>query len=317
MQIIISNTSSEISNLIAQGFCAVECSIGGASLVDDLQMDHHGTLSHLEGVALRAYRDHFGARRDDPRFVVTGICDADAAFAIAALAGLLPHPSRSEEFAKAAPPVKAAGCRDITGLAELVNKVDTDPIGIDLGSVSEGDKLLLWGALFGGADNNLLAAAAVGGWVQLLARPPFALAPLLAAAKDTETARRAEAQKDWEERGSQTGDVGVVTNSRAWGFDVWYGRQTDHAPNDRRGWARPVVIALIESMGGITLGCPNNEVAEQLFGPGGLKNVFSRLDAIAPGWGGREAIGGSPRGLKMTEANVQRAAEIVTAAMVW
>ena len=39
---------------------------------------------------MRGYRDHQGARVEDPRFVVTGRADADATFAIAALAGLLP-----------------------------------------------------------------------------------------------------------------------------------------------------------------------------------------------------------------------------------
>lgn len=299
--VVISNNIRDIRSLVANGYCPVECSIDGQSIVDSLTMDHHGKFSHLEGVALRAYRDHFGARASDPRFVVTGVADADACFAIASLAGILPAKDKA----------------DLTALSELVNKIDTDPIGVDLAEHPEGAKLLLWNSAYGAGRDSLGAAAGVDGWRRITTAPPFVTGPLLQAAKGTEAGRRAEAQKDWEERGSQSGDVGIVTNSRAWGFDVWYGRQPDHAPNDRRGWARPVVIALVESMGGITLGCPNVEVAEALFGPGGLKNVFPKLDAIAPGWGGREAIGGSPRGLKMTEADVQRAAEIVTAAMVW
>jgi len=82
----------EGARLVAAGFEPVECSFADQSVVGPLEMDHHGHLSHLEGVATRAYRDHFGARREDPRFVVTGTADADATFAIAALAGLLPHP---------------------------------------------------------------------------------------------------------------------------------------------------------------------------------------------------------------------------------
>ena len=46
------------------------------------------------------------------------------------------------------------------------------------------------------------------------------------------------------------------------------------------------------------LSCPNKEVAERAFGSGGLKNVFPRLPEIeGKEWGGREAVGGSPRGI--------------------
>lgn len=87
MNIVIKhvNTTVEAIELLEQGYCPVECSIGGESIVDELSMDHHGVLSHLEGVAVRAYRDYFGVRKSDPRFVVTGAADADATFAIAAL----------------------------------------------------------------------------------------------------------------------------------------------------------------------------------------------------------------------------------------
>ena len=79
-----------------------------------LNMDHHGTESHREGVALRACRDLYGARREDPRFAVTGAPDADAVLAIIALAGLVPRDRLKPEF------------------YTLVNRHDTDPIGIDL-----------------------------------------------------------------------------------------------------------------------------------------------------------------------------------------
>lgn len=154
---------------------------------------------------------------------------------------------------------------------------------------------------------------AVGLWINLTTANPRTLVPLLEGAKKSEAARRAEAQQDWDERGSANGSVGVVTFSRSWGFDVWYGRTSaETSPDTLAGWSRPVVIALVEGMSGVTLGCPNQAVAEVLFGPGGLKNVFPALDKeIAPGWGGREAIGGSPRGLKMTPEQTQKVAEVV------
>jgi len=61
--------------------------------------------------------------------------------------------------------------------------------------------------------------------------------------------------------------------------------------------------------GAVTLGCPNKAVAEAIFGAGGLLTVFPALEPN--GWGGREAVGGSPRGLQMTEAMVMAAARRV------
>ena len=61
-----------------QGYCPIECAFGEESVVDALQMDHHGTMGDLEGVAVRACRDHYGPRKADPPFVVAGAADADA-----------------------------------------------------------------------------------------------------------------------------------------------------------------------------------------------------------------------------------------------
>lgn len=76
MKIIHTNDAAEARRLTLDGFEPVECSFGGeGSVLGPLLMDHHGAESHREGVAIRAYRDHYGARRDDPRFVVTGAAD--------------------------------------------------------------------------------------------------------------------------------------------------------------------------------------------------------------------------------------------------
>ena len=133
LTIIWTASKDEAEQLTATGFEPVECSFGSTgSVVGPLAMDHHGSESHREGVAIRAYRDHFGVCKENPKFVVTGAADADATFAIAALCGILPHPSRAAELEKAPPPVKAANTKDISGLALLVNKVDTAPIGVRL-----------------------------------------------------------------------------------------------------------------------------------------------------------------------------------------
>ena len=157
LNIKVTNDIEEVKTLIAQGYCPVECSIGGKSLVCDLLMDHHGSNSHLESVAVRAYRDHFGARRNDPRFVLVGSPDADATFAIASLGGLLPHPS--VEVPDHLPPhIKASKQRDLLPLAQTVAVIDVDPIGRDLSAMPCGAELLMWNALMSFSANSDMSA---------------------------------------------------------------------------------------------------------------------------------------------------------------
>lgn len=266
---------------VAEGFEPVECSFGGnGSVVGPLVMDHHGAHSALEGVAVRAYRDHFGVRAADPRFVVTGAADADATFAIAALAGMLPHPSRAAEFEKAPPFIKGPMTRDLLPLAELVNTMDVDPIPhvAKLPDTEEGRALLLFHALASHEQDSTAFQAGVDTWRLLTgSRPPAAL---LKAVGDEEARRIADALAA---PMTMIGNV-LYVESEVWGFDVWYGIE-----------ARPAaVLAYVAKNGNYTIGCPSGEAAEKAFGPGGLKNVFPKL---GEGWGGREAIGGSPRGV--------------------
>lgn len=291
IQIIATNDKITAASLTIEGYEPIECSYGiHGSVVGQLVMDHHGEHSHMEGVAVRAYRDHFGARKEDPRFVVTGAADADACFAIAALCGVLSHPSRASEFENAPPPVKASNTKDITALAELVNLVDTAPIGVRLEESAEGALLLLWNQMSSSAQDASAFHAGIDRWRCLLGRAPKAL---LTAAKTEEENRVAEARKA---EVIKISDEVAVVESAAWGFDVWYAE------------VAPIILAFV---GGshATVGCANVEAAEELFGSGGLKNVFVKLEPS--GWGGREAIGGSPRGEKLTREQVIAAAHVI------
>ena len=271
-----SNNPSFIQKLIDAGYCAVECSIGGKSLTGPLSMDHHGENSHLEGVAVRAYRDHFGAGKDLKGYVVTGKGDADATFAIAGLEGLLPHPSNDIT----GKPWLTGFDQDVSELADLVNLMDTAPIGVRLEDEGKNGSLLLaFNMLSGGAEDACSFYAGVDRWRNLTMRPSKAL--LDAASESEKTRVEAAREVCILQRGSGI----VALTSKVWGFDVWY---ADIAP---------CIIALTPDHN-ITIGCKDLETAETLFGPGGLKNVFAELQP--EGWGGRETIGGSPRGKKMT-----------------
>jgi hypothetical protein len=310
IDVILTNNKEEVEALVQQGYCPVECSIGGQSITDDLEMDHHGENSELESVAIRAYRDHYGARKEDPRFVVVGVADADASFAIAALAGLIPHPDR-EVSDKLPPHIKASLTKDLSDLAQTIAILDTDPIGRDVTKMSFGDYKQVWEAMYGQSANDTLGAlAAVQGWKTLTTGNPNMLKTYFKAAKEGEEERISAAKKDLEERSEKSDKVLFLNQSETFGFDIWYGRNEENgSPEEVNGWENPVVLAWSAKMQNVTIGCPNKAVAEKIFGQGGLKNVFAHLQP--EGWGGRETIGGSPRGMEMTEEQVREAVKVI------
>ena len=65
MSLRVESDPDQIEVLGEAGFCLVECSVGGRSLVCELELDHHNDYSHLQGVAISAYGDTlFGVRRN-------------------------------------------------------------------------------------------------------------------------------------------------------------------------------------------------------------------------------------------------------------
>lgn len=294
MRIAHVNKVADAAKYLRQGFEPVECSFGvDGSVVGMLQMDHHGSFSHLEGVALRAYRDHWGACRLNRKFVVTGAADADACFAIAALCGLLPHPKAAEIAAEHGRTARPEECRDITALAQHVNLLDTDPIGNSTVETEEGRLLTLWNVLGNGMD-DLAFYSGVHLWRRLLTSPPQSL---IDAAVSEKAYRIRAAQDAYRAFPSINSRVLFVAGCDVWGFDVWY--QT-----------APVVVSYTKR-GGVTIGCVSEAKAAELFGAGGLANVWPRLQPY--GWGGRSTIGGSPRGEVLTEGEAFAAACMVDA----
>jgi hypothetical protein len=236
-------------------------------------------------VAVRSYRDHFGACKAGVQgFVVTGDADADATFAIAALAGMLPHPSRAVEL-ETMPWLGTGITADLTGIAELVNKIDVEPIKYveELPKSFNGCVLLTWQAMKSGVNDRSAFHAGVDRWRLLTgARPPTHMI----AAAGAEEADRIEAATH-PSRISSMGKVTLVECTE-WGFDVWYNR---HSP----------CVVWMKPDGEIDIGCRDDETAVQLFGDGGLRRTFDELNKITgDGWGGRAAICGGPRGQKRT-----------------
>ena len=291
IKISYTNDYAEACDLRDLGYEPIECAFGQlGSVLGPLAMDHHGTESHREGVALRACRDHYGARRDDPRFVVTGAPDADAILSITALAGLVPESLLTPPF------------------YELVNHQDIDPIGLDLFESPEGERLAWFNQRQGLTQSEAGFRRALTMMIHVLTEGvTYEEADAL---RRSDRARRRRAlvgiQLRLDAWGTElpipddlTGRVlcrgpeaiegaarVVVVNSTVWGFDQWYR-------------LAPVVVSFASRLAKITVGCPDVDTAERLFGPGGLENVWR---AMGKGWGGRPTIGGSPRGVKLTLA---------------
>ena len=263
-----------------QGYEPVECSFA-SSIVGALQMDHHGTLSHLDGVAIRACRDHLGARKDDPRFVVTGTADADATFAIAALAGILPE----------RPSVP------LLELAHIINQEDMDPYAVDLRATAAGRLVLLWKKLASPKNDDVAFYGAVNRWRFLLSSTRIG-----------DLVDTVQLEEGFERMEVHTFPLEFLAPEVA-----FYASETiDFSVLYRRA---PVLVGYHTVDRKVRIGCRNRETAEALFGAGGLMNVFPHLSPTEEGnpWTGREVVGGSPRGLPLTEAQAREAAAVVLA----
>jgi hypothetical protein len=102
----------------------------------------------------------------------------------------------------------------------------------------------------------------------------------------------------------------VLIDSSIWGFSIpyawdWYEQFQAHV--------LLVFQPRASGRGVVTVCARDRESAERLFGPGGLLNLFQRLEPR--GWGGRPVIGGSSRGRPLTWELAQKAA-VATAHMI-
>ena len=89
--------------------------------------------------------------------------------------------------------------------------------------------------------------------------------------------------------------------SRVWGFDIQMGRNPQEDINTSAGWRHHLIFSYVAAMGKVTMSCPNESVAEEIFGKGGMSNIYPLLEKFKPtGWGGRVAVGGSGRNIKLT-----------------
>ena len=282
------NDFREALRLRDLGYEPLECAFGQhGSVLGPHALDHHGDESHREGVALRACRDLYGACQSDPRFVVTGNPDADCTLAIVALAALVPRDAIDPVF------------------FALVDEHDIDPIGKDLLATPEGEQLAWFNQRPGLTHDEKGFRAAVEQMRRLLLEGITPEERDKVRRNDLARRRKAidgvtslydrggsplERPEDASELPVRRGPAAVagrpriaVVQSSVWGFDVWYR-------------TAPVVVSYASRIAKVTVGCPDLDTAIRLFGPEGLMHAWR---ALGKGWGGRETIGGSPRGVRL------------------
>ena len=251
-----------------RGYEPVECSFGRESVVGPLKLDHHGSLSAEEPVSIKAARLAQQGERIN-KFVGAGMADSDATYAMLVLSGLV------------TPSIEIA-----SGLAEL----DLDPVGLDRTREPYIREVAL--------EMNGIPSLDLEGFIGALAAGYFAFdaTPLSAAARE----RCIEYERDRIQRGEQA--IKVIDGETAFvefngpSRDVWHRRAS-------------IVVQFKPAQEVLTVcGCSREAAARlqrksvyDIFGAEGLLNLYPALDSIlGPGCGGRQDIGGSPRGSKVT-----------------
>lgn len=287
INIVIAKTGVEVEECIKLGYEAIECAIDGKSYGD---FDHHADRSYLPAVTKQALNIVFECAFETEfrsNFVALGSADADATFCIYLLSGLWKE-GRT-------PPSREL----LESVGNYVALMDVDPIGRRPANDGLAGKIwLLWESMTANnpKDDALSFYLGVAAWRNILSAPGK-FQELMDASVLRDKKRISLAEEDMHKSiATKKGAYLLLNGSKVFGFDVWYGRKTNTDPNKVSSWCFPVVAALTDA-GNITIGCPNKAVAEALFGLGGLLNLFPKL---GEGWGGRESVGGSPRGQTMT-----------------
>jgi hypothetical protein len=271
-----------INEYMEQGFIPIELAAGGTSHVDFRCLDHHNEWSHLPSACVTALRYYGGAASSAGpfRFMVNHT-DADCVLTGITLMGALPR-------------------NLLERLCPEVGALDTDPLGVDFSRLAYGSRILLWKKGMTSVKQSAWswfygAQLCVDLFDDYIYHEYYKESA--AALEEAEQERKRTALEDYEKaQVSPSGKILLVAPSRAWGFDCQFRRQSGFPVHSRRGWRHWCIAAHLEKTGAVVLSCPNREVAEQVFGPGGLLNVYPRLPALGgKSWGGREAVGGSPR----------------------
>ncbi len=276
LELVYATSLEQARAYAEEGYEPVECSFGSTSVTGKWKLDHHGELADEEPVSLKAARIAMESDfQPQLRWLVAGMPDSDAVYAILVLSGLV---SPDLQIAQA--------------LAEL----DLDPVGIDRTQGYYLREVLF--QMSGPKLNSLhgfLSACEVG----LKAFAPGDIpSDLLRQGLESEKQRVSAAHREIYCKGNNV----ILVRSDEASRDVWH-------------TLAPVVIQYKPTNRVITFSGRGPRGAERLgvpslydvLGKQGFMPLYPMYGMLLGGTcGGRPDIGGSPRGMKYSLADAER-----------
>ena len=290
---------NEIPEYIEKGFVPVEMSEGSHSFVDFRELDHHNELSDRPSASITAMKFYGDLANETTAHIMVNHADADCVVTGLTLLGLLPK----ELHEKLNPEI---------GLA------DTVPIGLDYSKLKFGGHIQVWKkAMQSIKQSGWSWLYGLSLWLEILERPEL-YQKHFDKLNEEEAERIRLAREDYSNAViSKSGRVVLVMPSRVKGYEVYFQRQNEFPDDALQGWKHWCVIAVPDwKESKAQISCPNIKVAEAAFGAGGLKNVFDLLPKVdGKEWGGRETVGGSPRGVEFPRERITEVLEIIDSAV--
>jgi hypothetical protein len=290
---------ADIEGYIESGFIPIEMATGGKSYIDYRVLDHHNEYSDRPSACLAAL-GYYGEANcaDNAKFMVNH-ADADCVMAGITLMGLLPFDVLQD-------------------INPEVGALDIDPLSVDKDTLKYGDLIECWKVgMRGRKDSAWSWLYGVALFIDII-KNPANYAEILERIRVGEASRVAAAMMDYERAlVGKSGRVIMIPSSTVWGLDVQFGRDAGSDIDMPLSWRHWCIISKTQRSGSVFVSCPNKRIAEEVFGPGGLMNVFPKLPGInGKFWGGRESVGGSPRGETVPDAMLGEILNLVDGAIV-
>jgi len=250
----------EVRKFTDKGYCPVRCVEGKSVIVDELK------LSPFENdLAIRVSEEHHGARFHDPRFVtrwnIGDDIDAETCLIVAMLAGIVLVVPKA--------------------VAHVTSQFNIDPVGLNL---TKHGIFLTWMTLIGSGEECVAETVdfyrGVMTWCSLLrdgAEDCGHLHSIFKAVCQNEEMRRKKSFDVIKRIGHIVEGILVLKGSSPnLDFSTWFGRFEDSYESftSPAGWRFPVVVVWTAPDGQLHIRCPNVEVAEKMFGKGGLQGEF-------------------------------------------
>lgn len=299
----------DIPHLISAGVVPIEMAEGETSYVDEMVLDHHNQYNHMPAACKTAleYVGIFGdTNNEKPYMFMVNHVDLDCVLSGALLLDLLDNIRYIDNG------------KMLNNFVELAALDDTDPLNPLISGVPESQEMKIirtWKDCMKSQKNSGWA------WIHGLLllhsmcfRNVLDWTPTFNRMKQKELDRVMQGNKDYMNAViSEDNTVVYVAPSKVWAFDIHFQRNKEVEDfNQLDAWKHHVVMAWVPGLEKVTISCPNLAIAEKVFGNGGLCNIFSIMPKYnGECWGGRQTVGGSPRGVKITQEQGKEAFDVL------